>query len=164
MTTPLTVQEIHHSPKIVRHNGEIIDPTSNIKENHMPTKLLTPSETIERKDLIIALSICDSRSEDELMHAVALVQDLQEGETITRGYYVKKQEVVGQVVTILEQSRTGLCTDFVSIDALTNRSENHQLVIDGEIVLVPRHAFIIISSGTGTPSRLGDIKYPTTSS
>lgn len=110
----------------------------------MQSKLLTPTETIERKDLVVALAISDVRGEDELMHAVALVQTLRPGESITRGWNLKRDKVVNRIVTIVEQEITGLCTDCVVPDDLRSADQGRQFVIDGQIVRVPNSSYIII--------------------
>lgn len=144
--------------RVAHHDGDLIDPASNIKENNMITKLRTPSETIARKDLIVALLISDSRAEDEVMHAVALVQDLAEGESITRGYSLKKQDVVGKFVQIVDLSIDGVCTDFVPREMLVARSDQHQLVLDGVIINVPVSAFVIVSEAPRS-QKLSDVMY-----
>lgn len=124
-----------------------------IKENHMSqTRLLTPSETIERKDLAIAIAISDARSEDELMHAVALVQDLTEGQSISRGFYVKKQEVLDRHIKVINGPE-GFVTD-VKLDEQF-RGNDIEFVLDGKMVKVDRSVFIVIEPASYQPKPSG---------
>lgn len=144
----------------IQHDGDIIDPTSNIKENHMQTKLRTPSESIERKDLVIALALSDVRGEDELMHAIALVQDLKEGQSLTRGFWLKKKDIVGKYVVLVGKDVAGVCTDFIDRDQNRNAS-NHQLVLDGVITEVSTTDFLVVEA-VQDRVKLGSITYPST--
>lgn len=125
----------------IQHDGDILRLTP-IKENSMPqSKLRTPSENIARKDLIVALAISDGRGEDEILHGVALVQDLDEGQSITRGWQVKEGDILNRHIQIVD-GPFGLVTDYKDRDF--TRNDTDQLVVDGKLVSLSRQAYIII--------------------
>lgn len=115
---------------------------TTIQETSMTTQFRTPTETIERKDLLAALQLsAGSNHPDEVMHAVALVQDLDEGQTIVRGHQLK-EGVVGRYIEVVDTGDKGYLSDWREHNLRDNYKAN--AVVNGKMVEIERGHYIIV--------------------
>lgn len=113
------------------------------KENSMSgtTRLKTPSKNIKRKDLGVAMKLLGLSDQDELLNAVAIVQELKEGQKIYRAYELQKAKLSGVTITIDSEDVAGVLTDA---------SGNYiydpvKLVVDGKMLNVPGSSFVVVT-------------------
>ena len=114
-------------------------------------KLKTPTETIERKDLSVAMRLFGiANREDTLFDVVALVQSVSDNESIYRVSEIKseKVELVGRNVRVHGTDAAGLCTDFTE-DA--NRYDVYNIVIAGKLVALSEGDYLIVADEETEP-------------
>jgi hypothetical protein len=140
-------------PDITAPRGGLRFTTS--KESSMPkTKLKTPTENIERKDLVVALRLIGYRDTDELMHAVALTQELEDNQAIYRAYELALDdvEVVGSHVKVDGSKASGILSDVVSSEP-GYPTAKIRLVVAGKLIEVDGLTYVVVSNDT---PQLGD--------
>ena len=113
------------------------------KENSMSgtTRLKTPSKNIKRKDLGVAIRLMGTHDQDELLNAVALVQELEEGQKIFRAYELQKAKLSGVTIKIDSEDVAGALTDAKG----SYIYDPVQLVVDGKMVTVNGSSFVIVT-------------------
>lgn len=105
------------------------------------TALKTPTEDIQRKDLTVAMELLNTNDRDYLLHALALVQELKEGQAIYRASQLKDADVLGDTVQVVGTKISGVVTDIRRDDY--GRGD-WQLVVDGKLFDVPTSTTYVI--------------------
>ena len=119
------------------------------KENTMAgtTKLKTPTENLERKDLVVALRLTGrSSDQDDLFHALALVQELEDNQTLYKATELTNDDVdvIGDTIKIDGKKVTGVLSDVVSTDPGYYHA-TIRLVVGGKLVEVPGNTYVTIT-------------------
>ena len=120
-----------------------VKPLSIIKENNsMTVKLKTPSKNIKRKDLVVGMRLIGLRAQDDLLNAIALVQELQEGERLFRAHELRSETILGKHLRVPGTDVGGICSDakFSEYD-----SELVRFVIAGKMEVVEGAIFVVLS-------------------
>jgi len=125
------------------HARSILGLAPITKENSMSgtTRLKTPSKNIKRKDLGVAMRLLGLSDQDELLNAVALVQELKEGQKIYRAYELQKAKLSGVTIKIDSEDIAGVLTDAKGNYVY----DTVQLVVDGKMLNVSGSEFVVVT-------------------
>lgn len=124
----------------------------------MADKLLRPSKKIKLSDLEVAAGLAGGQYVNELLHTVALVQQLEEGQRLFRARDLK-HDVVDKFVRVISGGESGLCSDIRTFD--TMREPNIRMVVAGKMIEVERDDFVVVNvQFLQFPDRTGYIKLP----
>lgn len=118
-------------------------PSTTKENNRMTVKLKTPSKNIKRKDLTAALQLLEMSGRDELLNAVALVQELGDDQKILRAYQLKDADVIGDRIKVNGAKVSGVLSD-VSGDY---QYGDINLVVDGKMHVVNGNIFVTVTNG-----------------
>lgn len=113
------------------------------KENHMPgtVKLKTPTKNIKRKDLTVAMRLLGLSDQDDLLNAVAIVQELEEGEKLYRAYELQSEKLSAVNIRVVGRDIAGVLTDAQGVYSY----DPVRLVVDGKMISVNGNDFVITS-------------------
>lgn len=125
------------------NDGDLIQTKEN---NHMATKLRTPTETIARSDLQMAMSAIGYGDSDFLLDLIAVAQELNPGEQIKRINQLRRSDLGKYLIVHSGDSANseGYVTD-VNFDDISGGRERPRLVLDGRMVVVSNYDFVILA-------------------
>lgn len=118
-------------------------PAFSTERTNMPndlTEQLIPSKKIKRSDLELACRL-EGWSSEILMHTIAVIQSLEEGESIALARELGKN-TVGKYVRVISTDTFGTCTDIDNSE--DRRACEISMVVDGKILKV-RHNDLIVT-------------------
>ncbi len=140
---------LKHAARNIFARSEITQPISSTtypgRNTTMTTKLRIPSETVERRDISVALEVL-GENVDYILNMISIVQDLELGDVVKRADRLKPSDL-GRHVTIATGDNIesdGWMTDLIVADRITNYET--QLVLDGSIVKVRNDDFVIVAA------------------
>ena len=117
---------------------------TTIKEKKMKTrKMLKPAKQIARRDLITAAEVLDVGYIDGLLDAVAIVQGLREGETLTRAQNLTLEHVGSRIRVI--GGDQGVLSDLRPWSRDSN-TYNVSTVIAGRLVELERDDYVVLNA------------------
>lgn len=117
------------------------------KENNMSDRTLrTPeSSTVKTKDLTVALRVLGHGYSDEILDALALVQDLKTGERLVKASKLKPQDVGSHLQIIDGQS--GVLSDLRDYDTFGRQSNGFiKAVIGGKMYDLRPDDFVVLTA------------------
>lgn len=113
------------------------------KENNMSgtVKLKTPTKNIKRKDLTAAVRLLGLSDLDDLLNAVAIIQELDEGQKIYRAYELQGEKIDNVNIKVVNRDIEGFLTDAKG----TYIHDDVKLVVDGKMRTIRGSEFVVTS-------------------